>query len=589
MYLTRHMLLAALLASSTGVLAATLQGQITDTEGRPLAKAQITLHHQKHDKAVTVYSDDEGYYALTLDTPGTYRLRSRRIGYNTVTETALELNSQDSLQRDMTLKSIPKATWIHELPASDWYQRVTFSSRDLRGQFAIQCAMCHQQGASTTKLIRSEEEWHQLFDLMGEFGASMTQALYDEAPSALNAAFDGDQLDLDSFPDDPVARYNGNVVITEWSIGHPTAFLHDMAVGPGGTIYTVDWINDKLFALDPESDKVKAWSIPIGDLEPGGILGQLAERGRRYLHHTPTVAPHSLQVGPDGAIWITLSTGLGLTRFDTDTEQFTHFDHPKNVLYPHTLRFDGQGNVWYTASMTNHVVKLDTRTGEFSVYNLPTQNITQWLAARSMRFMVWLANAFSKKPDAVVSDPEIHPVPYGIDVTPDGKVWFTQFNNRHIGYIDPNTEQVEVIETPFYGPRRMRSDSKGILWIPSYNNGRFYRFDPRDQQFTEYTVPTGEGDLVYALAIDPRDDSVWLCGTNSDTIMHFDPEADAFKVYQLPTRVSFTRELEVDEQGNVWTSTSNMPYYQVEGMRGKLVRLSFPHNDGDNLNRSESE
>ena len=133
-----------------------------------------------------------------------------------------------------------------------------------------------------------------------------------------------------------------------------------------------------------------------------------------------------------------------------------------------------------------------------------------------------------------------------------------------------------MVDTPFYGPRRMRADSGGLLWIPSYINGRFYRFDPADNSFREYTVPTGRGDMVYALAIDPRDDSVWLCGTNSDTIIHFQPADETFRVYQLPTRVSFTRELEVDHLGNVWTSTSNMPFYQVEGMRGKIVRLSFP-------------
>ena len=44
---------------------------------------------------------------------------------------------------------------------------------------------------------------------------------------------------------------------------------------------------------------------------------------------------------------------------------------------------------------------------------------------------------------------EMNPVPYGIDVTPDGKIWFTQFNNRSIGYIDPATEAITVIDTVF--------------------------------------------------------------------------------------------------------------------------------------------
>ena len=158
-----------------------------------------------------MYSDDSGHYRVTLDDAGDYSLRVRRIGFNTVTETAINLAQQQSLEKFITLKAIPKSQWIHELPASDWFARAEFSSPELRGQFAIQCAMCHQQGGSTTRLPRSEAEWHKLFDMMGEFGAVMDQTLYDEAPAVLNKAFDFANIDLDSFPDTPLAKYNSNV------------------------------------------------------------------------------------------------------------------------------------------------------------------------------------------------------------------------------------------------------------------------------------------------------------------------------------------------------------------------------------------
>jgi streptogramin lyase len=573
-----YTLTAAVLASlhAGSLSAATVLGTVSSTDGQPIPRAQVTWRHTGLAKSVTVYSNGEGAYLVELPDDGDYTLRVRRLGYNTVTETAIALAGDQQLTKPVTLKGVPKAQWVHELPASDWFARTEFSSPDLRGQFAIQCAMCHQQGASTTRLARDEAEWHELFDMMGEYGAVMNQTLYDEAPGVMNRAYDLNQLDLDSFPDEPTARYTRDVVITEWEVGHETAFLHDMVVGPDGIIYSVDWINDKLFALDPDTNSVREWAVPTGDLGPGGILGILSERGRRYLHHTPAVAPHSLQVGPEGKLWITLSVGKGLASFDPTTERFETFDHPDRVKYPHTLRFDQAGNAWYTVSMTNHLARFDPGTGEFTIYDLPTRNFTQWALARGMGLLVWASNSLGFKPQAVVSDPEMNPVPYGIDVTPDGKVWFTQFNNRRIGSLDPGTEEITMVDTPFYGPRRMRADSRGLLWIPSYINGKFYRFDPADSTFREYTVPTGRGDMVYALAIDPRDDSVWLCGTNSDTIIHFQPVDETFRVYQLPTRVSFTRELEVDHQGNVWTSTSNMPFYQVEGMRGKIVRLSFP-------------
>ena len=69
-------------------------------------------------------------------------------------------------------------------------------------------------------------------------------------------------------------------------------------------------------------------------------------------------------------------------------------------------------------------------------------------------------------------------MPYGIDIAPDGGVWFSQLNENRIGRIDPETFDVEIVETPFPAPRRLRFDSKGTLWIPSFSAGLLAAFDP---------------------------------------------------------------------------------------------------------------
>ena len=565
------------LACALPVHAATLSGSVSSEQGAPVALAQVSLSNLELGRTTTVYADAEGRYRLDGLLPGHYRFRARRLGFGTIEESGIELAEDSAFERSVTLKPLPKSLWIHELPASDWYAGARFSSPALSAQFAIQCLMCHQQGSSTTRIVRSEQDWHGIFDMMAEFGAVMTQQLYDEAPAVLNAAWDWNTRALDSFPDHPAVLdpAAAAVVIDEWDVGEQTSFLHDGVLGKDGRLYAVDWIGDKLYRLDPRTNETMAWQVPTGELREGGILGILAERGRRYTHHTPTVAPHSIQVAPDGKLWMTLSVGRGLASFDPVTEQFRTFDHPDRVKYPHTLRFDREGNIWYTASMTNHVVRFDTATESFEVFDLPTRNWSQWLMARAMGAIVWAANTFKVKGQSVVADPEINPVPYGIDVAPDGRVWFSQFNNSRLGVITPATGAIEMIDTPFPAPRRFRIDSRGVLWVPSYHEGKFFRFDPATRDFREYALPTGRGDMVYALAIDARDDSIWLCGTNSDTLIHFDPRAETFSTYLLPSRVSFTRELEVDAQGSVWTTTSNLPYYQMEGGQGKVIRLGF--------------
>ena len=80
----------------------------------------------------------------------------------------------------------------------------------------------------------------------------------------------------------------------------------------------------------------------------------------------------------------------------------------------------------------------------------------------------------------------------------------------------------------------------------------------------------------YALNVDRERDLVWICGTNSDTLLRFDPRTESFTVYPLPTRVTYTRELDFDREGRVWTSNSNMPAWQIEGQMPRVLRLD-PH------------
>ena len=74
--------------------------------------------------------------------------------------------------------------------------------------------------------------------------------------------------------------------------------------------------------------------------------------------------------------------------------------------------------------------------------------------------------------------------------------------------------------------------------------------------------------------MDLRNDDVWICGTNSDTLIRFRPESQHFTVYPLPTRVTYTRELDFDAEGTVWTSNSNAPAWQIETGVPRVIRLS---------------
>jgi streptogramin lyase len=132
-----------------------------------------------------------------------------------------------------------------------------------------------------------------------------------------------------------------------------------------------------------------------------------------------------------------------------------------------------------------------------------------------------------------------------------------------------------MVPTPFPTPRRLRFDTAGRLWIPSFSGNLVARFDPTTRRFDHWELPLEllGSEVPYALNVDRRNDDIWICGTNSDSLIRFVPALERFSVYPLPTRVSYTREIDFDREGRVWTSNSNGPTWQVEGGVPRVIRL----------------
>lgn len=137
----------------------------------------------------------------------------------------------------------------------------------------------------------------------------------------------------------------------------------------------------------------------------------------------------------------------------------------------------------------------------------------------------------------------------------------------------PRLTRPFVPDTPFPGPRRLRFDSQGNLWIPGFSAGLVARFDTRTREFETWKLPIDGIETPYALNVDRRTDTVRICGTSSDNLPSFDPKSEQFPVYPLPTRVTCTREIDFDAEGNVWPSNSSFPTWRIAGPGPKIIRL----------------
>ena len=561
-------------------------GRVHDAAGGPLAGAMVSFSHGDPLHVVTVFTDEAGrYVSPELAGPTPYRIRVRQPLWRDVVVADVTLPAHGDKSLDVALeRETDPAEITAQLPANRWFSLLLARVRDdaQREELVRQCSYCHQQGSRQTRLLRTEDNWQKVIALMGRMGGMLHPELRAALPALFNEAYDPKtavpalmaRLDEPGFVPE-VAPAVRSAVIEEWEMGIASSMQHDVAVHPDGSIWTVDQLQDRLTRLDPSvpGGAREIYQVPHGDLPLGGFTG-----GRAALppNTNAYVGPHSLQMASDGTVWVTLAFGNQIAGFDPKTKQW-EMHALEEGLYPHTLRFDARGRIWFSVAVSNHIGMLDRTTGKVTTIRLPAASWQQELALRALPAFFWLARHVDLGEVVQAGEGVDLPVPYGVDVAPDGGVWFSQLNIHRIGRIDPETLAVEMIDTPFTGPRRLRFDSKGRLWIPGFSADLVARFDPKTREFKTWRLPTvpAGSETPYALNVDRRSDTIWICGTGSDSLLRFDPVTETFTTIPLPSRVTFTREIDFDEQGRVWTSNSNLPTWQVEGGYPRVLRVDW--------------
>ena len=526
------------LATPGSARSAELSGRLEGPDGAPIVGALVTAEHGEPARGTTVFSDADGRFVVPDLAPGAWQRRVRRIGWRdlgreaTVPGDALALVLEPEPERDA-------AVLAEQLPANRWFALLLeqIDAPSQREQFVRQCTYCHQQGSPATRVPREDWQWEKVLDLMARLGGGLSPEVRAQVPGWFRAAFEPGRAiprltagmgtpDFAPLPPEEVRR----AVIDEWVLGGRASMQHDLMVHPSGHVYSVDMMQDALFRLDPETGEARSFPIPDDRLPLGGVF---ATSGSPLVPNANAhVGSHSLQVAPDGSVWVTLALGNRLGRFDPAT-------------------------------------------GRFETVRLPAQSLQQEAVLRLLPFFLWLSQCVDLPMQASGEGVANMPVPYGIDIAPDGDVWCGQPNAHGTGRIDPETLAVELIDTPFTAPRRLRFDSQGRLWIPGFSSAVVSRFDPKTRRFESWEIPIEPKgtDTPYALHVERTTDTVWICGTNSDTLIRFDPHDERFLVYPLPTRVTYTREIDFDDRGRVWTSNSNTRTWQIERGQPRVIRL----------------
>lgn len=517
--------LAAPLPAGTGAVEGPLGGEVTDGGGAPLSGVMITAYDGRRGAGTTVFTDAAGRFGFPELRPGSYRVTARRIGFAT--------QIRDEVAHDAAALrfALPeKPDFADDLPAAYWYSQLEWPDVGSHANFARACANCHQIGDWAWRVPRDEAEWEAVLERMDRRGPPLYARSRAGLIQKLMTTFGPDAPAPDVEPPAPPSGAVLRAVIREYEVDlERGTSCHDLEPGADGRMYT-----EEGYWLDPRT--LDRGAFPIG---PGA---------------------HSIERAANGDFWITVTGSDELVRLDPETGQVDRHTHPEidgdRGVYPHTLRFDARQQIWYTLTASNHLARFDPRTAKFEYHRLP----------------------------GGTDDPEElsgAAIAYGSDIAPDQSIWWSQLLGPRIGRYDPASGEMQAWTTPYSGPRRLRVAGDGMVWVPFFGHARLGRFDPRSEEWKTWELPTGPAgtELPYALAVHPRTGDVWITGSNSDTLIRFRPATERFDVFPLPTPVSWTREIEFDTQGHVWTCTSDAPIAADREGVSRFIELELPAGD----------
>jgi virginiamycin B lyase len=108
---------------------------------------------------------------------------------------------------------------------------------------------------------------------------------------------------------------------------------------------------------------------------------------------------------------------------------------------------------------------------------------------------------------------------------------------------------------PGVGPRRIWSDSKGLLWVSFWNSGEVGRYDPMSKAWKVWSLPKSKGGC-YAIYVDNKD-KVWVTDFVANAILRFDPATETFESFPSDKRDASVRQL-LGRPGEVWGAESGV-------------------------------
>jgi streptogramin lyase len=326
---------------------------------------------------------------------------------------------------------------------------------------------------------------------------------------------------------------------SDWTLGTPSrvgSLPHDAAADLDGNLWFAATMPNRTMSvgrIDAKTGAVKPFRVDA----PNGMAA----------------VSHGLIRDEKGVIWFNAHLGRGsLAKIDPKTEKLSVYIPPTGMSQidgPVTLDFDGNGDIW--AGTQDGVLRFDPAAERFTEFKSVTPRTAKGGIGTT----------------------------YGIAGDRDGNVWWTQMAFDTVAKSDvktgkssewtlpPVTEQIKLasqadikfydtyaptdIGTPFpwsQGPRRMGIDrAANVLWIANSWGGSLTRVDGSTGAMTFVPLPNPATQQPYEARPD-KGHNVWVPMWTTDQIAKYDPATSAWTLFDLPTRGTEVRIVNLLEQ-----------------------------------------
>ncbi len=294
-----------------------------------------------------------------------------------------------------------------------------------------------------------------------------------------------------------------DVKIDEWMTPSKPAYPHDPAVAPDGSIWYTAQRASTIGRFDPATEQFKEFALP-----------------------TPNSGPHGLQPDASGNIWYTGNAAGLIGVVDVKTGKVTEYKMPNpKAKDPHTIAFLRDGRIFFTVQAGNFIGTLDPRVpgGAIKLIEAPTSNSRPYGVRLDSRgvpyFDEFNANKIgSMDPKTMVireyALPSKDARPRRIAIGKDDTIWYGDYARGFVGHLDPKTGRVEEFRSPGGAesmPYAIDVTADGAVWYVETGDEQknvLVRFNPETKKFLTWPVPGGGG-TVRNMDID-KSGNLWL-------------------------------------------------------------------------------